>query len=245
MDLKPGLEPSQMRHFHKAGFVNPKQTRLRRNMMEWLNGPGKAFRDPLPSSTNYMSAYDRQGKLLRTRPPRQLDGRRGHQQQVDQEVVPEEQEEGLVKKEIADGLDATERQERYDARQLARDRKADLDARGGLPKERQSDMRPYPLNHNFRSQPVLSEELRETIWQQVVARGLDIGTVSAAFGVDTRRVAAVVRLKTIEKQWQQDVSRLRHPLGALPLHDDHNSKSISLEDTHMVTNFCFASLSDF
>ena len=34
-------------------------------MFEWLNGPGENFRHPLPNSTNYLSAYDRRGRLLR------------------------------------------------------------------------------------------------------------------------------------------------------------------------------------
>lgn len=43
-----------------------KETRLRRQMFAWLNSPaGDAFKHPLPNSTNYLSAYNRQGKLLR------------------------------------------------------------------------------------------------------------------------------------------------------------------------------------
>ena len=42
------------------------KTRLRRQMFSWLQGPGESFRHPLPNSTNYLSAYDRRGKLLRT-----------------------------------------------------------------------------------------------------------------------------------------------------------------------------------
>lgn len=34
-------------------------------MFAWLNGPGKNFQYPLPNSTNYLSAYDRRGNLLR------------------------------------------------------------------------------------------------------------------------------------------------------------------------------------
>lgn len=34
-------------------------------MFAWLQGPGESFRHPLPNSTNYLSAYNRQGKLLR------------------------------------------------------------------------------------------------------------------------------------------------------------------------------------
>ena len=34
-------------------------------MFQWLNGPGAAFRDPLPGSTNYLGAYDDKGQLTR------------------------------------------------------------------------------------------------------------------------------------------------------------------------------------
>ena len=34
-------------------------------MFAWLEGPGESLRFPLPKSTNYLSAYDRRGKLLR------------------------------------------------------------------------------------------------------------------------------------------------------------------------------------
>jgi hypothetical protein len=53
---------------------------------------------------------------------------------------------------------------------------------------------------------VLSQELREEIYRQVADRGADITSVSAAFGVDIRRVAAVVRLMAVEKQWVAEVS---------------------------------------
>ena len=34
-------------------------------MFAWLRGPGKNFQYPLPNSTNYLSAYDSRGSLLR------------------------------------------------------------------------------------------------------------------------------------------------------------------------------------
>ena len=34
-------------------------------MFAWLKGPGKVFRQPLPGGTNYLSAYDKEGNLLR------------------------------------------------------------------------------------------------------------------------------------------------------------------------------------
>ena len=40
-------------------------TKLRRQLFAWLRGPGQNFQYPLPNSTNYLSAYDRRGNLLR------------------------------------------------------------------------------------------------------------------------------------------------------------------------------------
>lgn len=65
---------------------------------------------------------------------------------------------------------------------------------------------PFPLNPLFRSQTVLDEGTRELIWEKVIQRGDSLKAVSAEMGVDVRRVAAVVRLKEVEKKWVQDVS---------------------------------------
>ncbi|KIX10519.1 uncharacterized protein Z518_01602 [Rhinocladiella mackenziei CBS 650.93] len=40
-------------------------TRQRSQFLLWLQGPGENFRHPLPGSTNYLSAYNRKGQLLR------------------------------------------------------------------------------------------------------------------------------------------------------------------------------------
>jgi transposase-like protein len=53
---------------------------------------------------------------------------------------------------------------------------------------------------------VLSQELREELYRQVADRGADITSVSAAFGVSIQRVAAVVRLMSVEKKWIEEVS---------------------------------------
>lgn len=59
----------------------------------------------------------------------------------------------------------------------------------------------FPLNPTFRSEPVLDEEARELVWSKIVERGESIKAVSAELGIDMRRVAAVVRLKEVEKGW--------------------------------------------
>lgn len=210
-------------------------------MFEWLNGPGKVFKDPLPGSTNYLSAYDRQGKLLRKKRTEQQKQNEKESEDVDGD------EEALQARDLEAGMDEAEVMRRADERSRQRADRMDLESRGGIPRERQSDLRPYPLNQNFQSQAVLSEELRERIYEMVALDNFDLKSVSAVFGVDIRRVAAVVRLKTIEKQWEQEVSNIggRDAPMCRSTHDDFNFKhSISLEDTYMVTNDSFASLSD-
>jgi hypothetical protein len=69
-----------------------------------------------------------------------------------------------------------------------------------------SQYKPFPSNPLYVSEPVLSEDSREEIWRKVVKEGEAIKSVSANFGVDMRRVAAVVRLKEVEKAWERDVS---------------------------------------
>lgn len=70
-----------------------------------------------------------------------------------------------------------------------------------LPPETAEDLRPFPLNPYFRSQPVLSEELREAIYQRVKKDGATVSLASVEFGVSNERVGAVVRLKQMEKEW--------------------------------------------
>ena len=53
---------------------------------------------------------------------------------------------------------------------------------------------------------MLSEVMRDTIYKRVMEEGNALKAVSEEFGVDVRRVAAVVRLKEVEKQWVRDVS---------------------------------------
>jgi hypothetical protein len=81
----------------------------------------------------------------------------------------------------------------------------------GQPNYLGDENHPFPANRNFVSDPVLSEEAREEIWQRVVKQGEAIKTVSANFSVDMRRVAAVVRLKEVEKAWEQEGKKMATP----------------------------------
>jgi hypothetical protein len=68
----------------------------------------------------------------------------------------------------------------------------------------------------FKSEPVLSEELRNKIYERIVAPSgkwkdrTPYLAVSREFGIDVRRVAAVVRLMEVEKQMIAKVSSSLH-----------------------------------
>ena len=163
------------------------KTRQRQDMFRWLNGPGSAFRQPLPNSTNYLSAYDKTGGLIRA--------------------------DGATRPQISDRNESKE--------------SADGDKRlpegGGMPQETAEDLMPFPMNKHFRSQPVLSDELKDEIYRRITEDGQDVRTVSASLGVEMRRVAAVVRLKAVENQWVKEVSHIPTTYifcGTRPCHDE-------------------------
>lgn len=160
-------------------------------MFTWLDGPGSVFKEPAVGSTNYLSAYDREGKLLRV-------------------MNPESAEAGEGKGE------------------------------NDIPEETRADLRPFPMNHTFVSESILSEELRNRIYEDVVVRGRSVRAVSVNFDVDMRRVGAVVRLVELEKRWRKEVSYMIYLTLHIPSPTascvcakafyDEQPKSISLED---------------
>ncbi|KAL9609383.1 MAG: hypothetical protein Q9167_005852 [Letrouitia subvulpina] len=150
-------------------------------MFRWLNGPGSVFRDPLPGSTNYINAYDRDGRLIRLR-------KRGKDPAADSD---------------AGAQDPDASPNPFDVN-IAGEGKP-------IPREQPDDLMPFPLNKKFRSLPVLSEELKDEIFRRVMERGQSVRTVSADLGVEMRRVGAVVRLKSIERQWEVEGKRLATP----------------------------------
>lgn len=87
---------------------------------------------------------------------------------------------------------------------------------------------PFPLNPLFRSQSVLSEELREEIYHRVKTSKHSLKTVSSSLGVDVRRVAAVVRMKEMEKQWVAEVSFFFFFFGSLPSSPGINKHSMMI-----------------
>jgi hypothetical protein len=78
---------------------------------------------------------------------------------------------------------------------------------------------------------VLSETLKEELYDSVAVRGRSLRNTSTQYKVSMERVAAVVRMKQMERDWLDEVCYFPF----LPLGDAQMMKqiSISLEDIHI------------
>jgi hypothetical protein len=194
-------------------------------MYEWMNTFGANLKDPIPGSTNYLGAYDKFGNLVRARPGWQRNKRADAVKEEPQGAQEANNEDALGGQEQpADELEMAVRREEDD---LTKTKKKEDDNK--LPPETAEDLRPFPLNKHFRSQPVLSEDLREAIYQRVVKGGATVALASVEFGVSNERVGAVVRLKQMEKEWLAQV-RCNPSFLYFGFYDETPKNSISLED---------------
>ena len=162
-------------------------TLQRKRMLQWFRGPGAVFRVPLKGSTNYLSAYDKEGNLVRM-------GAQLEEGEGGRNARREDEEDGDQRKQ------RDQRGEQGDNKK--KNNKKDL------PPETLEDLQPFPLNQYFRSSPVLSEALRNEIYERVAGKGQTVRQASQELGVEMRRVGAVVRLKRVELDWLRDVSTL-------------------------------------
>lgn len=187
-----------------------------------MNGPGKQLKEPLPGSTNYLGAYDKFGNLVRAEPGWQRDAAKKDAattpaqpdmkaQEVTKDLDAEKAPEG---QEDLDEMEAKVLEGEAKENDAKSEKKKPKDP-SKLPPETAEDLRPFPLNQYFRSQPVLSEDLREAIYNRVKRDGATVSLASVEFGVSNERVGAVVRLKQMEKEWVAQVCLL--PL--LPSYD--------------------------
>ena len=103
---------------------------------------------------------------------------------------------------------------------------------------------PFPLNPVFVATPVVSDELAIEVYRRVVEGGKSVRAVSAELNVTLERVAAIVRLKAIEKKWVSEVNTifLQFPYSfvtsyAEHLYDDLKKIRLVLKTNHMVNTF--------
>ncbi|RAL02076.1 mitochondrial 37S ribosomal protein mS45 [Aspergillus ibericus CBS 121593] len=108
------------------------------------------------------------------------------------------------------------------------------------------ESRPFPQNIHYRSESILSEELRREIHHRVVVRKKSVRAVSVELKVDMRRVAAVVRLVELEKRMTQEGKPLALPYAraihemvpTTPLYDQELRAHEEINDlpVHRLTN---------
>lgn len=79
-----------------------------------------------------------------------------------------------------------------------------------IPRETLDDLMPFPMNRQFRSEPVLSEELKDEIYRMWKEDGKSVRRISSDMQVEMRRVGAVIRLKSVEKDWIEQVCPKSH-----------------------------------
>lgn len=145
-------------------------------MFQWLSTIGAPLKDPLPGSTNYLGAYNKNGQLTRVVLAAKKSGKEKDEEPQQNESEPPNNTEN------ENGVKAAD-----------------------LPPETTRDLAPFPLNRTFMSQPVLSSEFQRHIWKQVILHGRSVREVSAKVSVEMSRVAAVVRLVEIENEWMRMV----------------------------------------
>lgn len=171
-------------------------------MKGWLMGPGAAFLNPLPNTTNYLGAYDRAGTLIRGRASADADGedgenkgrRKGREDDEDDDADDrDEDDEDRDVNAKADGEEGASEEEEGEG--------------GKVAAETREDLQPFPLNPYFRSEAVLSEGFREEIYRRIKEQGQTVREVSVTMSVTMERVAAVYRMKEMEKRRIQEVSR--------------------------------------
>jgi len=165
------------RSFSTSPRHEQRTTRARRGLFRWLQTVGQNFANPLESSTNYLSAYNTLGQLKRV---------------------------------VAAAKD-NERAKGQTGSSISADGSKNSSPDGGkasteIPPESIRDLKPFPLNGAFISQPVLGGMVKEEIWFRIMIEGKSVREVSAELGVEMARVGAVVRLKEIEKEWERIVS---------------------------------------
>ena len=104
-----------------------------------------------------------------------------------------------------------ERPKNEDSEDLSEDRtpsfEKNIQGEKAIPRETLDDLMPFPMNRQFRSEPVLSEELKDEIYRMWKEEGKSVRRISSDMQVEMRRVGAVIRLKSVEKDWIEQVRR--------------------------------------
>lgn len=177
-------------------------------MLSWLNQAGKEFKVPRDDRTPmYLGGLNSLARFEENKASNAAAAAKKQEGSVDPQEETEENDNDDPNVE-GEGFDPSQKERRD-----AEGRTGELEERGkhGVPDEEKrpigpSELTPFPLNRAFSSQPVLSEKLRELIYLKAVDDKMSIRRISADSGVTMERVAAVIRMKQMERDWVKQVS---------------------------------------
>lgn len=174
-------------------------------MLSWLNQTGKEFKIPREDRTPmYLGGLGSLSDFDASKAFNASAAAKGQEGSVDPK---EKDNDSNVEGEAeAEDFDPS-REERKTAEGLGGAADGRLDkAREEKRKIGIKELTPFPLNNAFSSQPVLSEQFRETIYTKAVEDKMSVRSISAESGVTMERVAAVIRMKQMERDWVKQVS---------------------------------------
>jgi hypothetical protein len=197
-----------------------------RQALEWLDVTGEQYRRPAPGRPNYLRQQDGGGRAVGH--AAKGEGREAATPAAEEEAdlaaaieadgaaaeVPDEDVAGgeppsgmLAEMESSVGGEVVAQEAEPEARGAAAPRTTRGRLQGAVRRAKLGpDPRPYGLNLYYRSERVLSEELREAIYAEWAERKTPLREISKRYFVCVERVAAVVRMKQIERDWLEEVS---------------------------------------
>ena len=198
----------------------PRSTAKRRSFYAWVQRVGRNFLKPAKSGTNYVTCYDDSGQLMREKDAKDRKSRTKREASKDTKAKSKEEEGEQEEAQEAEAAKEQDSIYEEDPEFRGQDEDEEPSIRSGARRTKKSegkddgmelrneDLQPFPQNPVFRSESVLSPEMRDEIYARVMARGKTVRQVSQEMQVEMRRVAAVVRMKTMEQNWIKDVSLL-------------------------------------
>ncbi|CUM62653.1 uncharacterized protein PRCAT00000207001 [Priceomyces carsonii] len=74
--------------------------------------------------------------------------------------------------------------------------------------KRDPSLQPFPQNPHCRTALMISDELKNKIYEEVNLNGMHVQEVAHKYGIKISRIEAIVKLQSIEKKWKEQVSNL-------------------------------------
>lgn len=80
-------------------------------------------------------------------------------------------------------------------------------SRSGMDSKRNPALHPFPQNLHCRTASIISDDLKQQIYSEVVEVGALTQEIAHKYGIKIARVEAIVKLQQIEKSWREEVCK--------------------------------------